>query len=68
VDALGNREYAVRLAGKMSGITGKPDVVYPKKKGPTFWEYFLQGMSSALRAELKKSVDTGSGGVSYLYQ
>ncbi len=68
VDALGNREYAVRLAGKMAGIKGKPDVVYPKKKGPTLWEYMLQGMSSALRAELQKGVDSGSGGVRYLYQ
>lgn len=68
VDFLGNREYAVRLAGKMSGIKGKPEVAYPKEKGPTLWEFILQGMSSALKAELKKSVDPGSGGVSYLYQ
>jgi protease IV len=68
VDALGNREYAVRLAGKLSGIKGKPDVVYPRKKGPSLWEFVLQGMSSALRAELKRNVDTGSGGASYLYQ
>ncbi len=69
VDALGNREYAVRLAGKMAGIKGKPNVVFPKKKSPTLWEFILQDMSSALRAELKKSIDTsGSGGVNYLYQ
>lgn len=37
VDELGNLDDAIRLAGKLSGIRGKPDVVY-KKERISLWE------------------------------
>lgn len=42
VDYLGDIGYAVTLAGEMSGIKGKPEVVYPKKKGSKFWDYVFR--------------------------
>ena len=42
VDYLGDMGYAVTLAGEISGIKGKPEVIYPKKKGSRFWDYFFR--------------------------
>jgi protease IV len=52
VDYLGDMGYAVTLAGEMSGITGKPEVVYPKKKGSRFWDYLFREMFTALEHEM----------------
>ena len=43
VDYLGDMGYAITIAGEMAGIKGKPDIVYPKKKGLKFWDYFFRG-------------------------
>jgi protease-4 len=37
VDELGNLEYAIELAGKLSGIEGEPEVIY-KKERFSFWD------------------------------
>lgn len=66
VDYLGDMGYAVDLAGKMSGIEGKPDVVYPKKKGLKFWDYVLGDMMNAIEGKIlekKRSIN----GVHYLF-
>jgi protease IV len=68
VDLLGDRNYAVRLAGKMAGIAGTPDVVYPKKKGVTFWEYILQNASTSIAAAIKGKIATIPQGVNYIYE
>jgi protease-4 len=52
VDDLGDMGYAVALAGEMSGIKGKPEVVYPKKKGSKFWDYMFREMFIALEHEM----------------
>ena len=52
VDYLGDMGYAVTLAGEMSGIKGKPEVVYPKKKGSRFWDYLFREMFIALEHEM----------------
>jgi len=52
VDYLGDMGYAVTLAGEMSGITGKPEVVYAKKKGSRFWDYLFREMFTALEHEM----------------
>jgi protease IV len=52
VDDLGDMGYAVTLAGEMSGIKGKPEVVYPKKKGSRFWDYLFREMFTALEHEM----------------
>ncbi len=68
VDFLGDRNYAVRLAGKMAGIAETPDVVYPKKKGITFWEYILQNAATSIVAAIKGNMATIPQGVNYLYE
>ena len=52
VDDLGDMGYAVTLAGEMSGIKGKPEVVYPKKKGSRFWDYLFREMFTAFEHEM----------------
>ncbi|MDO9585229.1 MAG: signal peptide peptidase SppA, partial [Syntrophales bacterium] len=68
VDFLGDGSYAVRLAGKMAGIAGTPDVVYPKKKGVTFWDYILQNTATSIAAAIKGKIGTIPQGVNYLYE
>jgi protease IV len=52
VDYVGDMGYAVELAGKMSGIQGKPETVYPKKKGSKFWDYVLGDMMSSIEGKI----------------
>ena len=52
VDYLGDMGYAVTLAGEMSGIKGRPEIVYPKKKGSKFWDYLFREMFIALEHEM----------------
>ncbi len=63
VDFLGDKEYAINLAAKLSGIEGEPEVVCPGKKGLGFWKYIVKEMASTVVGELKKE----SSGISYLY-
>ncbi|MDQ5985407.1 MAG: hypothetical protein CSYNP_01117 [Syntrophus sp. SKADARSKE-3] len=53
VDELGDLEYALNLAGKLAGINGKPEAVYPAKKKSTFWELILQNAVSSAVLELR---------------
>lgn len=54
VDFLGDQEYAINLAAKLSGIKGKPEVVYPKEKKLKLWKYILKETVSTIVSELKK--------------
>lgn len=47
VDALGNLEDAIKLAGQISGIKGKPQVVTKKKKF-SFWDILSDGFPKEL--------------------
>ena len=68
VDDLGGMDYAVRLAGKISGIKGKPEVAYPSKKKSTLWELILQQTISTLVGELRKEETRFHQGFYYLYE
>jgi protease-4 len=48
VDTMGNFYDAVRIAGKLGGIEGEPELVFAKKKWETFMEYFFGSLSRAL--------------------
>jgi len=61
VDYLGDMGYAVTIAGEMAGIKGKPDIVYPKKKGLKFWDYFFREMFTALEGQIKGKVEHLNG-------
>ena len=66
IDSLGDMHSAVRLAGKMSGIEGEPNVVYAGTKRQSIWELILKDMTSLLFEHLPER-KTGLGGVSYLW-
>ncbi len=61
VDYLGDMGYALTLAGEMSGMKGKPDVVYPKKKGSKFWDYVFREMFTALDEQMRGKVEQLTG-------
>ncbi len=61
VDHLGDMGYAVTLAGEMSGIKGKPEVVYPKKKGVRFWDYFFREMFAAFEQQMLGKAEQFNG-------
>ena len=61
VDYLGDMGYAITIAGEMAGIKGKPDIVYPKKKGLKFWDYFFREMFTALEGQIKGKVEHLNG-------
>ena len=61
VDYLGDMGYAVTLAGEMSGIKGKPEVVYPKKKGSKFWDYMFREMFTALELQMRGKAEQFNG-------
>jgi protease-4 len=68
VDDIGDMGYALDLAGKMSGIEGKPDVAYPKKKGLKFWDYVLGDMMNAIEGKImEKNRSLTLNGVHYLF-
>jgi protease-4 len=48
VDTMGNFYDAVKIAGKLGGIVGEPELVYSKKKWETYLEYFFGSLSRAL--------------------
>lgn len=66
IDDIGDMTYAVDLAGKLSGIEGKPDVVYSKKKGQKFWEFILGDMMNAFGWKISEKTQTFNG-VHYLF-
>lgn len=67
VDELGDMEYALNLAGKMAGIQGKPEAVYPAKKKSMFWELILQNAVSSVISELRGR-ESKQMGLFYLYE
>lgn len=52
VDELGSLEAAVRRAGELGGIDGKPKVVYPPTDKPKLIDFLVQEASSQLRQAL----------------
>ncbi len=68
VDDLGDMGYATRLAGKLAGIKGLPDLAYPSKKKATYWELLLEQAASKLVGELNREGGRFQQGVHYLYE
>lgn len=66
VDDIGDMGYAIDVAGELSGIRGKPDVVYAKKKVSKFWEYILGDAMNALEGKIMDKSQTLHG-MHYLY-
>jgi len=66
VDYIGDMNYAVELVGKMSGIQGKPEIVYPLKKGSKFWEFILGDAMNALEGKIRSTNQTLNG-IQYIF-
>lgn len=60
LDALGNLQDALDTAGALGGIAVSPKVIYPEKKRPAIWEFFIQ---EALGRFGKRS---GAGGALFM--
>jgi len=63
VDYLGNMEYTIDLAAQLSGIKGKPQVIYPKEKRSGLLRYIIQEMVSAVSDEFRGE----ETGIQYIY-
>jgi protease-4 len=48
VDEIGNFYDAVRIAGKLGGIKGEPELLYPKKKWDSYLDVFLESCANAV--------------------
>ena len=59
IDELGDMGAAVRLTAKLSGIKGKPELVYSKEKGLTIWKYLVEETKSAIVGQLKQDLSGG---------
>jgi protease-4 len=64
VDELGSLDAAVRHAGKLGGIDGKPDVVYPPTEKPKLIDFLIQEASSQIRNALLRQQN---GGLQYVW-
>ena len=49
VDALGSMQDAVDEAAKLGGVEGKPEVVFPRKKGDHWMRYFAEEMFAVIQ-------------------
>jgi protease IV len=66
VDELGDMNHAIEIAGTMSGIKGKPEVVYSGKK-KSYWNVLFKNCFSALVAEWKNQ-EASTAGAYYIYE
>jgi len=64
VDELGSLDAAVRYAGQLAGIEGKPDVVYPPNDKPKLIDFLVQEAATQLRQVLSKQA---GGGLQYAW-
>ncbi len=55
IDGLGNLDDAIRIAGELAKIPGKPDIFYPGEKYKKFWERFVEGSIERLVAKVSNS-------------
>jgi len=68
VDYLGDKSYAVQLAGKMAGIKGTPEVLYAKKRDVSLWEFILQTTFVSVINNLKGEINAIPHGINLLYE
>jgi protease IV len=67
VDELGGLQDAVLLAGRLSGIKGKPEIIYATKKKTSILKYLIENMTSVVAGELRKG-SVESRGAQYLFR
>jgi protease-4 len=50
VDQLGNFQDALDTAAQLCGIKGEPRVLFPEKRRPSLWEFFIDESAARLKA------------------
>jgi protease-4 len=66
VDQLGDMSSAAKLALSLSGKEGKYDLVYPRKKSNSVFDYLIEGTANFVSDSIKEKFETRTG-LSYLY-
>ena len=66
IDDLGDMNYAAKLATQLAGKDGKYELVSPRKKRESVFDYLLESAANRLSDSLKEGMESFSG-VSYLY-
>lgn len=67
VDHLGDMASAAKLAGELSGKSGKYDLIYPQKKRPSVFDYMFESAANQFSQTLTEKAEKKWSGVSYLY-
>jgi protease-4 len=67
VDELGGFQDAVLIAGRLSGIEGRPQIIYATKKKTGILKYLVENLTSVVAGELRKGAVEARGG-QYLFQ
>jgi protease-4 len=67
IDDLGGLQDAVLLAGKLSGMKEKPEIVRGMMKKTTLWSYLMENMTSAVSEEIRRN-SAELRGAQYLLQ
>ena len=67
IDELGGLQDAILLAGRLSGMKEKPEIVYAMKKKMTLWRYLMENMTSAVSEEIRRN-SADLRGAQYLLQ
>jgi protease IV len=66
VDSLGDMGTAAKLASRLAGKDGKYDLIYPRKKHASMFDYVFESAANQFSRSLKEKVENW-GGVGYLY-
>jgi protease-4 len=67
IDDLGGLQDAVLLAGRLSGMKEKPEIVHGMKKKTTLWRYLMENMTSVVSEEIRRN-SAELRGAQYLLQ
>jgi len=66
VDSLGNMAAAAKLASQLAGKNGEYDLIYPRRKHASFFDYLFESAANQLNRSLNDKVENW-GMVGYLY-
>jgi protease-4 len=67
VDELGGLQDSILLAGRLSGIVGKPDVIYATKKKTSFLKYIIENMAFVVSGEIRRNLAESRGAL-FIFQ
>ena len=64
VDRLGTLQDAIEEAGRLSGISGEPEIIIPPRKKINYWGVMTEGVEGALNSHLERA----TSGVRLMYE